>query len=125
MLELDQGWQLEMERGPDWLFVRLDAASHAAHPPADLAESIWRLLRQHFTNRLVLEMDDLPILCSELIGQMVILHKRIYMDGGLMRVCGLSEGHRLALRSCRISDRFPSYRNREDAVMGHRPALPR
>ena len=125
MLELAHGWQLDVDRGPDWLFVRLHYVTGADGIPADLADLLWTLLRQHFTNRMVLELDDLPILRSELIGQLALLHKRIHADGGLMRICGLSESHRTALRSCRLSDRFPSYQNREDAVMGHQPVLPR
>ena len=125
MLDLANGWHLDVERGPDWLFVRLRSATDADEFRAELADVLWTLLRQHFTNRLVLELDELPILRSEFIGQLVLLHKRIHTDGGLMRICGLSDGHRMALRSCRLSDRFPSYQNREDAVMGHQPVLPR
>lgn len=125
MLKLAHGWHLDVERGPDWLFVRLHPVSDADEYPAELADLLWTLLRRHITSRLVLELDDLPVLRRELIEQLVLLHERIHADGGLMRICGLSESHRTALRSCRLSDRFPSYQNREDAVMGHQPVLPR
>ena len=125
MLDLANGWTLDVDRGPDWLFVRLHCPSHGVVDGADLAETLWNLLRQHFTKRLVLELDELRELRSHVVGQLVLLHKRIHADEGLMRLCGLSEYNYQALRACRLSDRFPNYRNREDAVMGHHPVLPR
>lgn len=125
MLDVAHGWTVDVDRGPDWLFVRLHGPTSGSTEGNELAEMLWNLLRQHFTNRLVLDLDDLPILKSQLIGQLVLLYKRIHADGGLMRLCGLSAGNQDALRVCRLGDRFPSYRNREDAVMGHLPGRPR
>jgi anti-anti-sigma factor len=125
MITLAPGWQMEVERGPDWLFVRLDHLEEKFDDSPQLAEKIWDLMQQHFTNRVVLEMQALPILSSYLIGQLVLLHKRVTTHGGLMRLCGLSEETRDALRMMHLADRFPHYPDRTEAVRGHRPLQPR
>ncbi len=71
--ELGFGWAVEIDRGPDWLFISLHG--HEPFDPAgiDLAVRVWRLVDQEFVNRLVLEMDNVPILRSELVGELVRL----------------------------------------------------
>jgi len=100
MLQIAPGWQLELERGPDWLFVRIRRPDTEADDSPPLADRIWWLLEEHFTRRLVLELDELDVLCSYLIGQLVLLHKRIAVGGGMLRLCGLSENNRQVLRFC-------------------------
>jgi anti-anti-sigma factor len=125
MVQIAEGWELDVERGPDWLFVRPHYVSPQATDTPPLAEQIWSILEQNFTNRLVLELDQLPFLHSYLIGQLVWLHKRIHTQGGIMRISGLSTPNQEVLRICQLDGRFPQYPNREDAVMGYRPTQPR
>jgi anti-anti-sigma factor len=125
MLEVLPGWPIEVDRGPNWLFIRLHAAGGAGEDADGLAESLWDLLQRQFARRLVLELDELSCLRSAFIGELVRLRKRIYSSGGMMRICGLSDSNQEVLRICRLDDCFPHYRNREDAVMGHCPAQPR
>ena len=125
MVQIAEGWELDVERGPDWLFVRPHRmSSHATETPP-LAEQIWLLLKQNVTNRLVLELDDIRFLHSYLIGQLVWLHKRIHTQGGIMRISGLSTPNQEVLRTSQLASRFPQYSNREEAVMGYRPTQPR
>ena len=91
----------------------------------ELADRLWTLLQREFTHRLVLEMDDLPLLRSALLGELIQLHERITAEGGLLRLCGLSNDCRQVLCSSRLSDRFPHYGNRTEAVMGLVPRKPR
>ena len=125
MVQIAEGWELDVERGPDWLFVRprFQASQFAETPP--LAEQIWSLLEQSMSHRLVLELDQIPFLHSYLVGQLVWLHKRIHTHGGIMRISGLSSANQEVLRICQLDSRFPQYPNRGDAVMGHRPTKPR
>ena len=125
MVQIAEGWMVDVERGPDWLFVRPRFAARGATDTPRLAEEIWSLLEQNFTTRLVLELDQIPFLHSYLIGQLVWLHKRIHGHGGVMRICGLSQCNQDVLRICRLDNCFPQYLSREDAVMGHRPTQPR
>jgi len=125
MLEVAPGWSVHVDRGPDWVFVRLsDAGTDAIdHPP--LAEMLWGLLRRHSAHRLVVELDEIGLLRSFLIGQLVLLHKRIHATGGLMRLSGASDQIADVLRTLRLDGRFPPYRTRADAVQGFRPPQPR
>lgn len=119
MIEIAPGWMAEVERGPDWLLVRLQCPARGSTGEVDLAESLWALLRQHFTHRLVLELDQLPVLSNELVGQLVRLHKRIVAHDGVLRVSGLSESSCRLLKNRHLESRFPKYTTRYDAVMAH------
>ena len=125
MLEIAPGWQLAVERGPDWLFVRLHApeTTDAEAPP--LANRLWNLMQQHCVNRIVLEMDELPSLSRELIDQLAQLQQKVHESGGLVRLSGLSSESRRALAAAHVDDRLPAYANRSMAVMGHLPNKPR
>jgi anti-anti-sigma regulatory factor len=124
MLDLAPGWQMAVDRGPDWLFIRLEEAETAADS-ADLAERLWQTIQQHFTYRVVLELDQVGLLHSQLVGQLVLLHKRLHSHDGVLRLCGLSDSNQEVLRTSRLDDRFPQYRNRGEAVNGYRPSKPR
>ncbi len=123
------GWDFEVERGPDWLFVRPRRLSGDGSMPgssANFAELVWTLLDQQFTHRLVLELGGIDCLTSELVGQLICLHKRIHTHDGLMRICELTAAHEDVLRACSLGGHFPRYDTREDAVMGHaHPRQPR
>ena len=126
MLAMAPGCELDVERGPDWLLVRVANLDLAEPDASPLAERIWRLLQQHFTYRLVLELDQVRLLTSRLIAQLVQLHRRIARHGGVMRLCGLSQENREVLHTCRLDDRLTPYENRQAAVMGcERPRQPR
>ena len=117
-------WGVDVERGPDWLFVRLHPPAVAGVPSMALAEDIWSTIQQHMVHRLVLEMDDVPLLSSHLLGQLLMLHKRIHEAGGIMRLCGLNEQNEQVLRIARLDSRLPHYGHREEAVRGY-PTQPR
>ena len=116
------GWTLETERGPDWLFIRPIPPANVMHSgEVEFAEAIWERMDQQFCHRVVLEMDRIPLLRSWLIGQLVLLHKRVTAHDGLMRLAGMSDGNQDVLHMVRLDDRFPQYSDRGAAVMGHRP----
>lgn len=118
MLAIAPGWELEVERGPDWLLVKINGLREDAAELPPLADGLWELLGRHFTYRLVLEMDQFNLLNSYLIGQLVKLYKRIEEHDGVMRLCGLSPHNLQVLQTCRLNERFLPYHNREEAVMG-------
>jgi len=109
------GWSLDVDRGPDWLYVRL----HPGHgEPSDVAAQLWALAERHFTYRIVLEMEDVAFLPSLLMGQLVMLQKRVLQHDGFLRICGLSEQCQQALHFCRLDQALPCFTDREDAVLG-------
>jgi anti-anti-sigma factor len=120
------GWDMDVDRGPDWIFVRLRPAQHDGTDDLSLANKIWALLEQSFTYRLVLELDCVELLHSCLIAQFVLLSKRVHSRGGLLRLCRLSPENQSLLHVCRLEGCLPNYDTRGDAVMGaHRPLQPR
>jgi anti-anti-sigma factor len=118
-------WTYDIDRGPDWLYIRVHGPENGDSTGTPVAETIWNLLQQHFARRVVLDLSDLRILRSSMIGQLVQLHKRIASHDGLMRLAGLSDDNYRSLMACRLHDRFPQYATTTDAVMGHRPSQPR
>lgn len=125
MLQVAGGWSLEVERGPDWLFVRVAGRDEGAEGDAELAEHVVQLLKQNLVTRLVLECDGLGHLTSALVGQLVMLHKRIHANGGLMRLCNLSDANYQVLCTMGLDKWFPKYQSRREAVLGYRPRQPR
>ena len=132
MIQTDLGWRYEVNRGPDWIFVRLRPCDDGGvDSSASLADRLWSVLDQCFTYRLVLELDEVPIMQSYLIGQLVQLAKRISAQGGMLRLCGLSPANQEVIRLCRLDGCLPLYGSRSDAVMGRStianrmPAQPR
>ena len=125
LLELTSEWSLEIDRGPDWLFIRLSPPPSGEIGEASIAEMVWKNLEQCFCYRVVLELDQVDYLRSWIIGELVRLHKRVTTQGGMLRLCGVSKNAETVLRICQLGDRFPAYRNRNDAVMGYRPQQPR
>ncbi len=121
MLATAPGCKLDVERGPGWLLVRVANLDEAGPDAPQLAERIWRLLQQHFTYRLVLELDQIRLLTSRLIAQLLQLHGRIEEHSGMMRVCGLSPHNREVLHTCRLDNRLTPYQNRQAAIMGCEP----
>jgi len=125
LLELAPEWTTEIDRGPDWLFVRPRPPRQGDTGEIALAEMIWQKLEQSFCHRVVLELDDVTYLRSWMVGELVRLHKRVTTRGGMLRLCGVSLANQDVLRTCRLDGRFPAYRNRTEAVMGYRPPQPR
>lgn len=119
------GWDLRVTRGPDSLWVKLEAPDDSSAILPELADEIWSLLDQHFTYRLVLDVSAVPHWDRHLLSQLLLLQRRIRHHGGLMRICGLSSESRELVESSRLNGRFPNYGDLEEAVMGSWPRLPR
>jgi anti-anti-sigma regulatory factor len=117
-----RGWEFEVDRGPDWLFVRPRRQRPVSAEAPNLADHLWSLLEQHLTHRLVLELGDLDCLDDGVVEQLLALQQRLGAQDGVMRICELSAVDEDAISVCRLDSFFPRYRNREEAVMGR--ALP-
>ena len=124
-LDLSPGFAIDLDRGPDWLFVRLHYDNELGSEGPDLAGPLWDLMQQHFAHRIVLELDRVVLLTSPLIGELIRLQKMVDSHDGLMRLCGLSHNNQRVLKTMRVADRFPHYPTREAALMTDRPTQPR
>lgn len=116
------GWTIGIDASPEWIFVRIDSQADAIATPA-VAQCVWDAVEQHQAVRLVVEIDHRVTVSSHLIGQLVLLHKRVHRSGGVLRLCDLSVTAQQVLKVMQLADRFPNYATREDAVLGRRPGL--
>ena len=119
------GWELKVERGPGWLWVKVDHPNRLGSDSPPLAEQIWSLMERHFVCRLVLELEGVDLLNSYLLGQLVVLEKRIRRREGLLRLSGLSPFNQRVLQTHGLEGRFAVYHDLADAVMGGCPRRPR
>lgn len=125
MLAIAPGWEVKVDRGPNWLWVKVERPEPYSVDTPPLAEELWAQLQRHFTYRLVLELDDVEILNSYFLGQLVLLDKRIRERGGLLRLSGVSPFNQEILRTHGLDGRFPVYGTLAEAVMGAYPRKPR
>lgn len=94
-------WGVAVERGPDWLFLRLhdDESGSSAGDRQPLAERLWSMIRVNRAHRVVLELDRVEAVDDMLIGAIADVGTRVRDDGGLVRVCGLSKPNLERLQS--------------------------
>ena len=118
-------WNLEVERGPDGLWVRIVGPAIGTLDSPSLADSLWSLLERHFVYRLVLDVEKIDLCDHCLVDQLTDLYGRISQHDGMLRLCGLSPKNRKAFDKCDLQGRIPCYRDREEAVMGGFPIKPR
>ncbi len=119
------GWDLTVTRGPDSLWVKVHSPGEFSSEAAPLADQLWEVLECHFTYRLVLDLSEIDCLDRKLLGQLLALQRRVRHHRGLMRICGLSAFNQQVLETAGLGDRFPSYCDVEEAVMGSWPRVPR
>ena len=81
------GLELNVDRGPNWLFVKLRTREAPRADVPQFAEKLWSISSRHFIYRLVLELEDLEELPSGMMGQLVMLQERLAQCGGC---CGFA-----------------------------------
>jgi len=112
------GLEMDVDRGPNWLFVKLRAKNDPLTDVPQIAEKLWSISTRHFIYRLVLELEELEDLPSGLMSQLVELQKRLAQCGGALRICGLSPECEETLQSYHLDSAFLNHTSREQAVMG-------
>jgi anti-anti-sigma regulatory factor len=118
MLTIAPGIELDVQRGPDWLLVRIETLEVDQPEPISLADEVWSLMERHLTHRLVLDMTNVPVLNRHLISELLRLHQRAAEQNGVLRVCGLSARNHRVWRVCGLDDRLLPYDTWQEAVMG-------
>jgi anti-anti-sigma factor len=125
MLATAAGYEFDVDRGPDWLWIRIRSVETDSCS-ASLAAQIEELVEKHFIYRVVLELHRLPELSSQLIGELMQLNRHILKHDGVLRVCGLSAEGRAMLEICGLDDLCLAYETREEAILGScAPRIPR
>ena len=118
MLTTAAGYEFDVDRGPDWLWIRLRNVEPDAPISGAMAEQLIELIDKHFIYRVVLELHRLPELNTQRISELVELDSFIQKHDGVLRVCGLSPLGRSMLEVCGLDDLCLKYETREEAVLG-------
>lgn len=113
-----EGFKLSVDRGPNWLFIRLRPKRHFAEDIAQIADELWSIASRHFIYRLVLELDELHQMPVSLVDQLVILQDRLVQSDGSLRICGLSADCAQMLCDRELDAALPNYPTRQEAVLG-------
>ncbi len=125
MLETTSGWSIDLDRGPDCLLIRLRPEGALCLDSAGLATSLDELLQLEFAHRIVIDLRHVPRISKQLIDELKLLFQSISEQGGLMRVCGLSNDNGQVAEALRREGRLPVYDTPEDALRGLCPGKPR
>jgi hypothetical protein len=115
---LVDGLNLTVDRGPNWLFVKLCPSRNWTEALPQLADEMWSIASRHFIYRLVLELEELKTLPSGLLEQLVLLQDRLAECDGALRICGLSAKCAQALRDAGLDAALPNHPTRDAAIHG-------
>jgi hypothetical protein len=107
---------IRVERGPDWIFVALDQPTVSR---SDLADGVCQLVRTSMAHRVVLELDSVDAVDDRLAAAIGLIGKRVREDGGLVRICGLSDENLTRLQAVSAAATVPHFGSRAEAVGGH------
>jgi len=112
------GLEMDVDRGPNWLFVKLRIKEDPQVAVPQIADKLWAISTRHFIYRLVLELEELDGLPSGMMSQLVMLQERLAQCGGALRICGLSPECEEALHNFQLDTVLMNHASREEAVMG-------
>lgn len=112
------GLELNVDRGPNWLFVKLRSRANERAVMPQIADKLWSISSRHFIYRVVLELEDLDEMPRGMMSQLVLLQERLSQCGGALRICGLSPECEESMHSCHLDSALPNHVSREAAVMG-------
>jgi hypothetical protein len=115
---LVDGLNLVVDRGPNWLFVKLRPRRNWTDELPHLADEFWSIASRHFIYRLVLELEELKSLPPGLMEQLVLLQDRLVECDGALRICGLSAKCAKMLCSAGLDAALPNHPTRDAAVHG-------
>jgi hypothetical protein len=113
-----EGFKLTVDRGPNWLFVKLRPKRRFADDIAHIADELWSIASRHFTYRLVLELEELREIPPAMVDQLVGLQERLGNCGGSLRICGRSVGPLQNICEGDFESALPVYGSRQEAVLG-------
>ena len=118
MKSVTEGLDLDVDRGPNWLFVKLQPSRPAVPESPHVADEVWSISKRHFIYRLVLDLEQLESFPEGMMGQIALLQERLVRQGGALRLCGLSPACEAVVQQCQLDKALPNHPSREAAVLG-------
>ncbi|MCA9248908.1 MAG: hypothetical protein KDA42_17395 [Planctomycetales bacterium] len=118
MRATEDRWHYKVERGPDWLFVKVVPPSQDQGDTPHIDTDILNLLRRHTAHRVVLELDEVAALPPQFLEELVALREQLEQDRGVMRLTGLSAPCLEQFRANQLEGRLPTFPTRQEAVFG-------
>lgn len=122
MLTTGSDFRLEVDRGPNWLFVRVEPTSTDCELKT-LADELWEVAARHFIYRLVVELDAVDQLPQTVVEQLLKLRDRLEAAGGAMRICGLSAPCADSIEHYKLPGSLPNHTSRVSAVLANDSSL--
>lgn len=111
------GQHCRIDRGPNWLFVRLPELKTGA-TTEHLVDEMWEICSRHFTYRLVVELDDQKEMPKQLAAQLDELRTKLHAQGGALRLCGGNPKCEQTLSGAHFALPLRSHASRSAAVQG-------
>ncbi len=118
MVHVADGLEMDVDRGPNWLFVKLQPGKKPDEEVPQMVDQLWSVVSRHFIYRLVLELEEFDSMPTGLVGQLATLQQRLAQRGGSLRICGLSSDCVETLHDCQLDSALPNHATREEAVLG-------
>jgi anti-sigma B factor antagonist len=115
---LVDGLKLTVDRGPNWLFVKLRPRRNSTDELSQIADELWSIASRHFIYRLVLELEELKSLPPGLMEQLTLLQDKLAECDGALRICGLSAKCAQALCDAGLDAALPNHPTRDAAIHG-------
>ena len=72
MTSVTEGLDLDVDRGPNWLFVKLQPSRRAVLESPHVADEVWSISKRHFIYRLVLDLEQLESFPEGMMGQIAV-----------------------------------------------------
>jgi hypothetical protein len=110
--------KLTVDRGPNWLFVKLHTRRNWTHELPHLADELWSIAERHFIYRLLLELEELRSIPTGLIEQLLMLNERLADSGGALRISGLTAKCARALRGAGLDAAALEQHAQESGIHG-------
>lgn len=118
VVHTSKGFKLTVDRGPNWLFIKLRPTRHFVDGIPRIADQLWLMATRHFIYRVVLELEELDHMPPGLTAQLVLLQERLAECDGSLRICGLCHECEEVLSERHLDTAFPNFSTRKHAVLG-------
>ncbi len=97
----------------------LDIAITRAKGPditSQLAERLFEIIAASQLRQIVLDLNGIPFITSDIIGQLIMLHKKCVANQRQLKLCGVTADNRMALDVVRFDTLVEMYDRKPQAI---------